>query len=313
MEKYKKELENTNNPNNNKMKSPLKISENKYKPSLGNNRSISLVNIKNYKQKKIKEEENKEKNNFYSSGKNFYKLFNDSERKAISLLFKNSEEDLKNFKQKIETIENRNVNSEKILKNDNKELSKQNLDKDKKIKNFNDKIRDNERKIKEMQEQLENQKNINFNLEKKLRNQVESMKKNQEIIRKKDEEIKKIKEQNLKMSNMLEQMKDDIQKVNIEKNKEKELEEFKNEIGTIEIIDVNKILNITKKFSSENLTVQKAKEHFYNPKKNWNYIENDGFQEKNDVSTKKRKKKKNETKKEGENIKLCKKIKKEGK
>ena len=78
-------------------------------------RSASVINIKKDKEK--------EKNNFYSSGRNFYKLFNDNERKAISVLF-NSVEDLNKFKQKISIIENRNNNKEKILKNDNKELSK---------------------------------------------------------------------------------------------------------------------------------------------------------------------------------------------
>ena len=78
-------------------------------------RSASVINIKKDKEK--------EKNNFYSSGRNFYKLFNDNERKAISVLF-NSVEDLNKFKQKISIIEIRNNNKEKILKNDNKELSK---------------------------------------------------------------------------------------------------------------------------------------------------------------------------------------------
>ena len=43
-------------------------------------------------------------------------------------------------------------------------------------------------------------------------------------------------------------MKSDIDKVNIEKNQEKELQNLKDEIGVIEIIDVNKLLNIKKNF-----------------------------------------------------------------
>ena len=74
-----------------------------------------MMNIKKDKDKD--KDKDKEKSNFYSSGKNFYKLFNDSERKAISVLF-NSAEDLNNFKQKISIIENRNKRTENTLKNE---------------------------------------------------------------------------------------------------------------------------------------------------------------------------------------------------
>ena len=39
----------------------------------------------------MKIDKEKEENKFYSSGKNFYKLFNDNERKAISVLFNSAE------------------------------------------------------------------------------------------------------------------------------------------------------------------------------------------------------------------------------
>ena len=75
------------------------------------------------------------------------------------------------------------------------------------------------------------------------------------MINKKDEEIKKLKEENLKLKDYVEQKKADIEKVNIEKNKEKEIQNLKDEIGVINIIDVNKLLNISKKFSSDILKI----------------------------------------------------------
>ena len=69
MEQNRKEEEKKKN----KDKNSQKVDEKNMK------RSASVINIKKDKEK--------EKNNFYSSGRNFYKLFNDNERKAISILF----------------------------------------------------------------------------------------------------------------------------------------------------------------------------------------------------------------------------------
>ena len=91
-------------------------------------------------------------------------------------------------------------------------------------------------------------------------------------------------------------MKTDIDKINIEKNKEKELKELKDEIGVIKIIDVNNYLNINKKFSEENLEVQKGIEHYFNGKKIKvrNISENDKNETNGDSNENKKKKKKKE-------------------
>ena len=100
-------------------------------------------------------------------------------------------------------------------------------------------------------------------------------------------------------------MKTDVDKVNIEKSKEKELKELNDEIGVIQIIDVNKVLNIEKKFSVEILQIQKEiEEQFFAIVK----VESKGIEnnieesptnvEKSESKKKKKKKKKNETKKE---------------
>ena len=297
-------------PKKEENKDPKKMNE---KKKLNEQRSSSVINIKKEKEKE------KEKNKFYCSGNNFYKLFNDSEQKAFSRLFK-SEQDLNNFKKKIHIIEKRNNKQETVLKNDNKELSKQNEINQKRIINFNEKMKDNERKIKEYQNQIKNQKNINTNLIKQNKKIIVIEKNYIEIINKKEEEIKSLKEENNKLNEILSQMKTDVEKINIEKSKEKELKELKDEIGVIEIIDVNKYLNITKKFSIEYLQEQRGIEHSFNGKKSkMNNKQHDNDKNENNgdnnENKKKKKKKKIEVKKDneqnGNNEKPCKKIKNE--
>ena len=121
------------------------------------------------------------------------------------------------------------------------------------------------------------------------------------MINKKDEEIKKLKEENLKLKDYVEQNKADIEKVNIEKNKEKEIQNLKDEIGVINIIDVNKLLNISKKFSSDILKIQNIK-HCYigntnSANNNNNVQDNEVNNDKNEINndkneTNKKKKKK---------------------
>ena len=295
--------ESQNNNESIRIKSPLKKNQIK----LGEQRSSSMMNmnVKKFEEKHKDKEHNKENSNFYSSGKNFYKLFNDTERKAISVLF-NSAEDLNNFKKKISIIENRNNRTEELLKNEKRELSKMNSDKDEKINIYNKKIEENERRISQFQNQLKNQKKINTNLMKKSQKQEEVEKIYKEVINQKEEQIKKLKDENTKLNNILETMKTDVDKVNIEKSKEKELKELNDEIGVIQIIDVNKVLNIEKKFSIEILQIQKEIEEQFFPivkvesKGIENNIEESPTNVEKSESKKKKKKKKNETKKEGD-------------
>lgn len=123
---------------------------------------------RNY-QKKINELPNKDKKslsmiNSYDwrnpeINKNFNKLFNDNEKRALLTLFEN-EEDFQKFNQKLNTIEKHYSASEKRLQSNIKEL-KQNIDdKDEQISYLRDKIRENEMKIKILLNQvhLERQK-----------------------------------------------------------------------------------------------------------------------------------------------------------
>jgi demethoxyubiquinone hydroxylase (CLK1/Coq7/Cat5 family) len=295
--------ESQNNNESIRIKSPIK----KNQIRLGEQRSSSMMNmyVKKFEEKHKDKDHTKENGNFYSSGKNFYKLFNDTERKAISVLF-NSAEDLNNFKKKISIIENRNNRTEELLKNEKRELSKMNSDKDEKINIYNKKIEENERRISQFQNQLKNQKKINTNLMKKSQKQEEVEKIYKEVINQKEEQIKKLKDENTKLNNILETMKTDVNKVNIEKSKEKELKELNEEIGVIQIIDVNKVLNIEKKFSIEILQIQKEIEmQFFGIVK----VENKGVENNIEESTisvekseskKKKKKRKNLDKKEGD-------------
>ena len=69
------------------------------------------------------------------------------------------------------------------------------------------------------------------------------------------------------LNQTIEQLKNEINKVNIEKYKENELKEIKNELGVIKVIDVNKIIKITKKFSVDILKPNKEIEYNYKGKK----------------------------------------------
>jgi hypothetical protein len=113
------------------------------------------------------------------------------------------------------------------------------------------------------------------------------------------------------------QNKEDIDKLNIIKSKEKELQSFNEELGVINIIDISKIIKQDKKFSSLSLSMQKESEFNIEGKNisetNIPEIQNE-IQEKEEkkrnISNKKKKKKtKVETKKNGD-TKLCRKEKK---
>ena len=122
-------------------------------------------------QKKINDLTNKERKslsmiNSYDwrnpeNNKNFNKLFNDNEKKALLTLFEN-EEDFQKFNQKLNTMEKHYSASEKRLQSNIKELKQNIADKDEQISYLRDKIRENEMKIKILLNQvhLERQKTI---------------------------------------------------------------------------------------------------------------------------------------------------------
>ena len=67
----------------------------------------------------------------------------------------------------------------------------------------------------------------------------------------------------MKLNNSIEQFKKEINKFNIEKSRKNELKELEDELGYIEIIDVNKIWKITKKFFNDVLKLNREIEHNY--------------------------------------------------
>jgi len=69
--------------------------------------------------------------------------------------------------------------------------------------------------------------------------------------------IKKLTEEKNKLMETIKQSKEDIDKINIMKNKEKDIQSFRDELGVINVIDVEKILKIDKKFPSFSLSIQK--------------------------------------------------------
>ena len=273
----------------------------------------------------IIKEEKKSRTRFYTSGKSFYKLFDEKERKAINRLFQ-SNEDLNNFKVKIDNIEKRNNNVEIMLKNENVELHRKNKQKDDKIKALSEKEKQNLRTISECKNQIKNNKNLNNKLEKQLKKQNDNEINYKEIIKKKEEEIKKLTDEKNKLIETIKQSQEDINKVNIMKNKEKDIQSFRDELGVINVIDVEKILKIDKKFSSLSLSIQKNDDICFMSiiKSSENKMPEmqDEINEKEEVkerkakkekTNKKKKKKAKEENKDGENngnIKLCKREKK---
>jgi hypothetical protein len=177
-------------------------------------------------------------------------LFNENEQKAISTLF-HSEEELNNFKQKIGILENRNTTIEKQYIREIKDLKKSVDEKEDQIKYLNSKIRENDVKIKMIQSQSKEQKIMKMH----SRSPTEKHKEKKLNI---DQQLKefgvvnnlKTKNEKIeKLSDIINNLKEELDKNNIEKCKKKELNDIKKEIGVIEIIDVEKILPInTKKF-----------------------------------------------------------------
>jgi hypothetical protein len=190
--------------------------------------------------------------------KNFYKLFNDNEQKAISTLFK-SEEDLNSFKQKITILENRNINAEKRFIKEIKDLKKMINEKDEQIKKLNEKIHEYEIKYKILQNESKEKLNT-FNQHiltpKEKKTTVEQQLKEFGYIRNIRNKNEKIEKLNCIINNL----KEEINKNHIEKNKEKELNEFKNEIGKIEIFDLKNILPNIKRSNKQSSLVIKKKE-----------------------------------------------------
>ena len=90
---------------------------------------------------------------------NFSKIFNDSERKALSTLFKTQEE-FNNFNKKIDVIEKRNGGLVRQLLMENKLLTKENENKKEEILSMQEKLKDYENKLKTVNQKLNYEKYI---------------------------------------------------------------------------------------------------------------------------------------------------------
>ena len=118
-------------------------------------KSMSVVNSYDWKRPEL--------------NKNFSKLFNETEKKALQTLFENEEDYLK-FNQKINAYEKHYSSNEKRYQINLKELKRANENKDEQITFLREKIKENEMKIKILSNQVhierqKNEKNIKNNKE----------------------------------------------------------------------------------------------------------------------------------------------------
>ena len=235
-----------NNHNKKHTKLLIQSSENMAKPKriIFNERSTS---VKNLVKRNIK---------FCSTTKHFYKLFNESEQKAISTLFE-SKEDLDNFKQKINILENRNSFSEKQLNNEIKGLKKAINEKDEQIKYLNIKIKGDNAKINSLKNN-NSKELINKTLkENRSKNKSPEVERNLRAFGFK-EKSKTKNEQIEKLNLIIEGLKKELNKYYYEKSKEKEIDNLNIEIGLQGLVDVKKIVSDkTKKFKQKILKVTK--------------------------------------------------------
>ena len=231
----------------------LNNSNNNLNKNLGRQRSSSLSNIN--KNKDIKP---------FSTSKNFYRLFNESEQKAISTLF--SEEDLHKFKEKVGILENRNSVAEKLYEKEIKNLKKSVAEKDEEISYCNKKMHEKDQQITVLNNQIKELKEIKKNIKKNNEKQEEKGLNVEEqlkefgygkIMKNKDEQIEKL-------NSIINTLKEQINKEHIERNKEKEIYGIKKELGVIEIVDLKNILpDNTTKFIETKLKIKKKEAQVY--------------------------------------------------
>ena len=231
-------------------------------------RSSSLNNIR--KKQDIK---------FCSTSKNFYKLFNESEQKAISTLF-DTEEELNIFKQKIGILENRNLSVEKKFTKEIKDLKKIISEKNLEIKDNNIKIRENEIKIKVLKNKSKEKMGNNDKKNEKKLNVDQQLKDfgYAQKLRTKNEQIEKL-------NTIINNLRAELNKNNISNGKEKELNDITNELGIKGVIDVKKILNNEIKIFDETLfkIIQKEVDIFIQGNINTNSKTNNNEKELNNI------------------------------
>ena len=273
---------NSNNTNagNNKVLSIINKSHNKKVNKILNSRNFS--NKKNIllRQRSSSLNNLRKKNimKFCSTGKNFYKLFNESEQKAISTLFE-SEEDLKSFKQKIEILEKRNFSAEKQFEKEIKDLKKLVHDKEEEIKTINNKMRESELKIKGLEsksKEKENEKEKDKSKSKE-KQKIKKLNVKQQLKEYGYDKNNNTKDDQIeKLNKIINKLRDEINKNHIAKQKEKEMDEISKELGIEGVIDVKKIISSRQKlFEEQGLKIiKKVAEVFIKGKININNINN---------------------------------------
>jgi hypothetical protein len=259
---------NKNKKNNSKILNSNSQNNSRNKVIIFRQRSSSLRNIKKIKDMK-----------FCSTNKNFYKLFNESEQKAISTLF-DTEEELNIFKQKIGILENRNLSVEKKFTKEIKDLKKIISEKNLEIKDNNIKIRENEIKIKVLKNKSKEKIGNNDKKNEKKLNVDQQLKDfgYAQKLRTKNEQIEKL-------NTIINNLRAELNRNNISNGKEKELNDITNELGIKGVIDVKKILNNEIKIFDETLfkIIQKEVDIFIQGNINTNSKTNNNEKELNNI------------------------------
>jgi hypothetical protein len=210
----------------------------------------------------VNRELKKNKSDIFKSGSNFYNLFDEKERNAINTLFDSTEE-LNNFKAKIENIEKRNDHYERMLKNENNELLKKNRQKEEIIRELNEKEKEHLKRINDCKVQLITNRNVNDKLEKIIKRKDETENIYRELLKRKEDEVQKLLQEKIKLIEAIQKNRKDLRRVNMLKSRDKDLQSFKDELGVINVIDVDKYLKPKKNEFSSSLLIQKNDDIYY--------------------------------------------------
>ena len=176
---------------------------------------------------------------------NFYKLFDEKERNAIK----------NDFKAKIANIEKRNY--ERIKKNKNNELVEMYKQKEEIIRELNKKEKEILKRINDCKIQLRTNPKINEELEKIIKKKDELENIYRELLKRKEEEIQKLIQDKIKAKEILQKNSKDIRGINMIKREDEDLQSFKDELGEINEIDIDKNIKPKNNMSSSSLLIQK--------------------------------------------------------
>ena len=123
----------------------------------------------------------------------FNKIFNEEEKNALLILFK-TEEDLNNFNNKINIVEEKTAKNEKELLEQNKKLNKELKENQEKIKNLEKKLEEKEIEKKNHNNNKHNNYNINNNTNKNENEAIKELKEKDNTIDLLKKEINSLKQ-----------------------------------------------------------------------------------------------------------------------